>query len=188
MYKMKTMDLLGVYAIIKVFDILLVIAGLIAAIIVINALIKSNKRKEKKVNVPKLKEPPINQSAAKLAFLQNIRSFLPKLNSLYDSSYNSSDWTDAIIDTNNDDLIRLWKKINSDTSAILRVFASWGLTPDLCTSFICLQMHQEQYVKTDGSPLIVGQKYSVVKPCWIIVLKNNEDKFVKQVLLKGQVA
>lgn len=132
-------------------------------------------------------QKPLNLMAAKKAFLSNVIRFIPKLNSLCDGTYKSSDWTDDIIDINDEDLIGYWKKIHKDSKAILRVFSGWGLKPEMCSSFVSLEAHKELYTKADGTPIEVGKNYNVVKQCWILTEVNSDGKTVKRVLIKGEV-
>ena len=136
---------------------------------------------------PPLPPKPLNLMAAKKAFLNNINRFVSKLNSLCDGTYKSNDWTDDIIDINDEDLMGYWKKIHKDSKAILRVFSGWGLKPEMCSSFVSLEAHKELYTKTDGTPIEVGKNYNVVKQCWVLTEMNSDGKTVKKVLVKGEV-
>lgn len=129
----------------------------------------------------------LNLMAAKKAFLNNVVRFIPKLNSLCDGTYKSSDWTDDIVDINDEDLMGYWKKIHKDPKAILRVFSGWGLKPEMCSSFVSLEAHKELYTKADGTPIEVGKNYNVVKQCWVLTETNSDGKTVKRVLVKGEV-
>lgn len=130
---------------------------------------------------------PINLLAAKVAFLNNITRFVPKLNTLCDGTYNSSDWTEDIIDINDENLMAFWKKIHMDNKAILRVLSGWGLKPEMCSSFMCLAAHKELYTKADGTLIEVGKNYNVIKQCWILTEVDADGKTAKRVLVKGEV-
>ena len=57
-----------------------------------------------------------NKQSAKEAFVENVKKFVPNLNTLLDGTYNSSQWTEIIVDINNDELTSLWKKANKKSS------------------------------------------------------------------------
>lgn len=123
-----------------------------------------------------------NYVPAKEDFLKNIDRFLPYLNSLVDGTYNSEVWTDNIIDINNGELMTYWKKIHDNQESILRLLAMWGIKPDNCDSFEGMETYALTYETADGSPIVVGKKYKVIKPCWMITSDNS-----KKTLLKGIV-
>ena len=130
---------------------------------------------------------PLNQMAAKNAFLSNIKRFVPKLNSLLDGTYDDSDWTDDIIDINDPDLIEYWKKIYKDSKAVLRVLSGWGVKPEMCTSFVSMDTHKSMYTKADGTSIDIGKNYNVIKKCWILTNTNSEGKVSKTIIVKGEV-
>lgn len=129
---------------------------------------------------------PLNQMAAKTAFLNNINRFVPRLNSLCDGTYNGNDWIDDIVDINDDDLMFLWKKIYNDSKAIVRILSAWGLKPEMCTSFVCMDAHKDLYTLVDGAAIEVGKQYVVKQQCWILT-KNSNGESVKKVIVKGKV-
>lgn len=122
---------------------------------------------------------------AKDDFIANIDRFLPYLNSLIDGSYNSEIWTDNIIDINNDELMTYWKKIHNNQESILRLLAMWGIKCDDCNSFEGLDIYAHMYETTDGTPIIVGKRYKVVKPCWMITSDRNKKTLLKGVVENG---
>lgn len=126
--------------------------------------------------------------SAKDAFLGNIGRFKDLLPSLTDDTYNSKDWTDVIVDINNKNLIEYWNKVHRDKQTVLRILSSWGIKPDMCTSFVCMDAHRDLYILKDGGALEVGKKYNVVKRCWILTKTTNEGKSVKQVIVKGEIS
>lgn len=136
--------------------------------------------------VPKTAKP-INQMAAKSAFLKHVNQFAPRLNSLCDGTYKGSDWVDEIIEINDQDLIELWKKIHNESKAILRVLSGWGLKPEMCMSFVCMETHKNLYATANGLPMEIGKTYNVTKQCWILTTANAEGKNIKSVLVKGEV-
>lgn len=131
---------------------------------------------------------PLNLMAAKQAFINNIALFAPRLNSLCDGSYCSSDWTDDIIDINNEDLMLLWKRIHTDSNSVLRVLSTWGLKPDMCKSFISVEYHLGLYTLSDGSPIVIGKDYKVDKQCWLFTENDSEGNSVKRIIVKGVVS
>lgn len=128
--------------------------------------------------------PPVKPSkSAKVAFLENIDRFKTLFPTLCDGSFNSSDWTDNIIDIDNDELTMYWKKVHTSVDAWLRLLASWGLKPENCTSFKAMEVHKKMYVTKDGSEIILGQSYNVIQKCWIQTDSDNRNK----VLVMGKV-
>lgn len=130
----------------------------------------------------------INQMAAKRAFLENIDVFAPKLSTLLSDNYNQSEWTDEIIGINNPDLIQIWKKIYKNKESVLRLFSSWGLKPEMCSSFVCQPSNRELYQLTDHSMLEIGKKYIVTSMCWILTATNEKGENIKKVIIKGIVS
>lgn len=137
---------------------------------------------------PTKSQKPLNQMAAKIAFLNNITRFIPKLNTLLDDSYKGNDWTDDIIDINDPNLIEYWKIIYKDKKTVLRVLSVWGLKPDMCMSFLSTDAHRYMYTKADGTPIEIGKNYNVIKHCWILSQTNSAGKNKKTVIVKGEVA
>lgn len=128
--------------------------------------------------------PPVKQSkSAKVAFLENLDRFKDLLPTLCDSSFNSSDWTDIIIDIDNDELTMYWKKAHTSVDAWLRLLASWGLKPDNCTSFRAMDIHKKMYVTKKGTEITLGQSYNVIQKCWIQTDSDSRNK----VILMGKV-
>ncbi len=121
--------------------------------------------------------------SAKVAFLENLDRFKSLLPTLCNGSFNSSDWTDNIIDINNDELTMYWKKAHTSVDAWLRLLASWGLKPDNCTSFKAMEIHKKMYVTKDGAEIVMGQSYNVIQKCWIQTNSDNQSK----VLVLGKV-
>lgn len=128
--------------------------------------------------------PPVKPSkSAKVAFLENLDRFKTLLPTLCDGSFNSSDWTDNIIDIDNDELTMYWKKAHTSVDAWLRLLASWGLKPDNCTSFKAMDVHKKMYVTKNGTEITLGQSYNVIQKCWIQTDSDNRNR----VLVMGKV-
>ena len=119
-----------------------------------------------------------SSKSGKVAFLENIDRFKAFLPTLCDGTFNSSDWTDDIIDINNDELIEYWKKVHTSDKAWLRLLASWGLKPDNCISFKAMEVHKKMYVTKDGAEITLGQSYNVIQKCWIQTDSDNHKKVV----------
>lgn len=182
-------------------NIILWIGGVAVAAILGIYVYKASRKETKKILTPQnksdvvdnnklvdsAKPKPLNQMAAKVAFLNNISRFAPRLQSLCDGTYDHNDWVDDIIDINDDDLMCLWKKIHNDSKAIVRILSVWGLKPEMCTSFVCMDAHKDLYALTDGNEMEIGEKYVVKQPCWILTEVNSEGKSVKKVIVKGKV-
>lgn len=146
---------------------------------------KHDKRPTPTPPVKPLPPPPTAKpsKSAKVAFLENLDRCKALLPTLCDGSFNSSDWTDNIIDIDNDELTMYWKKAHTSVDAWLRLLASWGLKPDNCTSFKAMEIHKKMYVTKDGSEIILGQSYNVIQKCWIQTDSDNRTK----VLVMGKV-
>lgn len=116
--------------------------------------------------------------SAKVAFLENLDRFKALLPTLCDGSFNSSDWTDNIIDIDNDELTMYWKKAHTSVDAWLRLLASWGLKPDNCTSFKAMDVHKKMYVTKNGAEITLGQSYNVIQKCWIQTDSDSHNKVI----------
>lgn len=126
-----------------------------------------------------LPEPEKKSSkSAKVAFLENLDRFKALLPTLCDGSFNSSDWTDNIIDIDNDELTMYWKKAHTSVDAWLRLLASWGLKPDNCTSFKAMDVHKKMYVTKNGTEITLGQSYNVIQKCWIQTDSDSRNKVI----------
>lgn len=136
----------------------------------------------RKVTSPTSSKP---EMGANETFIKNINRFTTKLNSLLDASYNSNDWTDDIIDLNNEELTGIWKRIHKNVDSILRIFAMWGIKPENCTSFVGIDNYKEMYTTDTGAYIEKGIRYIVKSPCWILT-DNATGK--KEIILKGVVA
>lgn len=166
------------------------IALAIGAIVLIARMIKGGKgtqkpdKTDKKTTPtppvkPQLLTSPVKQSkSAKVAFLENLDRFKDLLPTLYDGSFNSSDWTDNIIDIDNDELTMYWKKAHTSVDAWLRLLASWGLKPDNCTSFKAMDVHKKMYVTKNGTEITLGQSYNVIQKCWIQTDSDSRNKVI----------
>lgn len=137
--------------------------------------------KLKRVQAP----PTPKQIGAKEAFVENIGKFITKLNSLLDGSYNSNNWTDDIIDLNNEELTAYWKKIYNKVNSILRMLAMWGIKPEKCSSFVGINSYKEMYVTDTGDSIEKGIRYIVKSPCWILTDNATGEK---KIILKGVVS
>lgn len=168
------------------------IALAIGAIVLIPKMRKGREETTKHGKRPTL-TPPIEplpptptakpSKSAKVAFLENLDRFKALLPTLCDGSFNSLDWTDTIINIDNDELTMYWKKAHTSVDAWLRLLASWGLKPDNCTSFIAMEVHKKMYVTIDGAEITLGQSYNVSQKCWIQTDSDNCSK----VLVMGKV-
>lgn len=134
---------------------------------------------------------PINQVAARTAFLNNISKFAALLPSLENGTYSQkevqSKWDDQVIDTNDWDLINMWQLVRKNPNSVKHIFAQWGLTPDLCTRFQCMDFHKGMYESTDGTLLENIKEYEVISPCWVLAETNIDGSIKKSVIYKGKV-
>ena len=163
------------------------IALAIGAIVLISKMRKEGektaKSSKKPTPTPPVKPlpspPPVKPSkSAKVAFLENIDRFQALFPTLCDGSFNSSDWTDNIIDIDNDELTMYWKKAHTSVDAWLRLLASWGLKPDNCTSFKAMDVHKKMYVTKNGTEITLGQSYNVIQKCWIQTDSDSRNKVI----------
>ena len=168
------------------------IALAIGAIVLISKMRKggeeTTKHGKRPTPTPPVKPlPPIPTAkpskSAKVAFLENLDRFKALLTTLCDGSFNSSDWTDNIIDIDNDELTMYWKKAHTSVDAWMRLLASWGLKPENCVSFIAMEVHKKMSVTIDGAEITLGQSYNVSQKCWILTDSDNCSK----VLVMGKV-
>lgn len=124
---------------------------------------------------------------AKDAFIENINLFKPLLRNLHLNSMDSQIWQEAIISTNNQELLDYWKKVKGNASSWLTILQMWGIKLDACQSFICIESYKELYETNDGTLLENGKKYSVESPCWILTKTDKYGKTSKEIILKGKV-
>lgn len=122
---------------------------------------------------------------AKECFIKNLSLFVPLLNSLR-SNMDIQGWKEAIISTQNDQLMQYWINIREKASAWETILQMWGLKCDTCTSFIGIEAYKEMYKQKDGSDIELGIKYRVIQPCWVLTFSDN-DKIVKTVVSHGIV-
>lgn len=123
--------------------------------------------------------------SAKDAFINNLSLFVPHLNSLLGNDYKEKTWTDFIIDINNEELTKYWKRVHSRPEAILRLLASWGICPDRCMEFVASKAECDNYDLADGEYITQGKPYVVVSNCWIYTTTEN-NQTIKKVILKGE--
>lgn len=152
-----------------------------------NNLLKKAKHNSIEKTESTTQQNQFNLIAAKKTFLNNIDKFIPKLDSLCDGTYNHKEWTEKIIEINDENLTSLWKNIFNNKEYILRILSQWGIKPEMCTSFFSLESHKELYIKNDGKDIEAGKKYKVIKQCWVSTQTNNEGKIIKSILTKGKV-
>lgn len=125
--------------------------------------------------------------SAKECFIQNIEKFTPFLPNLYKKNFNTTEWRDAIIGTNNYHLLQYWNKTKNRADAWITILQMWGIKYDPCMSFVCMEGHKELYQLENGNGVHIGIKYSVISPCWILTKTGSDGKVSKTLLLKGIV-
>ena len=150
----------------------------------LNAVMKPGKKEEPRETPKPAPEEPSKNMSAKEAFVENLDKFVPKLNTLLDGTYNSTQWSEIIVDINNDELTNLWKRANKKVDNVLRIFGMWGLKPEYCTSFVATEKDMEMYETLNGDAVIKGHKYIVKTPCWIL---TDDTQSKKTIVLKGAV-
>ncbi|MBR6847418.1 MAG: hypothetical protein IKM74_04735 [Bacteroidales bacterium] len=127
-----------------------------------------------------------NTIQAQQAFLKNLNRLLPFFSGVSEIKIDTEGLTDAIITINDEDLIAFWKKMVNRPDLWLSQMAAWGVKPDLCQSFVAMEKHKAQYMTTDNSELVLGEKYTVTSACWILTT-NEDGKIIKKVVKKGIV-
>lgn len=191
---------------------LLLVGGLIiAAGVVIIAKFLSNKKKDDepiKPATPKVKQQEIHGNSSKVvattptpqimkenfdkitsakdAFIKNISNFAPLLPTLR-ANMNAQDWKGAIVATQNMPLLQLWKQLQNKSEAWETVLQTWGIKCEDCSSFTAIQAYKDMYRLEDGSDVVIGNKYHVKQPCWVLTTYNVNDKAVKHIVCVGIV-
>ena len=191
---------------------LLLVGGLIiAAGVVIIAKFLSNKNKDDepiKPATPKVKQQEIHGNSRKVvattptpqimkenfdkitsakdAFIKNISNFAPLLPTLR-ANMNAQDWKEAIVATQNMPLLQLWKQLQNKSEAWETVLQTWGIKCEDCSSFTAIQAYKDMYRLEDGSDVVIGNKYHVKQPCWVLTTYNVNDKAVKHIVSVGIV-
>ena len=150
----------------------------------LNAVKKPGKKEEPRETPKPAPVEPSKKMSAKEAFVENVKKFVPNLNTLLDGTYNSSQWTEIIVDINNDELTNLWKRANKKSDNVLRIFGMWGLKPEYCTSFVATEKDKEMYETINGESIIKGHKYVVKSPGWIL---TDDTQSRNTIVLKGIV-
>lgn len=127
-----------------------------------------------------------NTIQAQRAFVENFDKLSRYFSGATQIKIDKEGLTDAIISINNEDLIAIWKKMANRPDLWINQMAAWGVKPDLCQSFVAMEKHKAQYMTTDNSELVLGEKYMVTSACWILTT-NEDGKSVKKVVKKGIV-
>lgn len=136
---------------------------------------------------PQIKEEKLDKiTPAKDAFIKNISKFAPLLPTLR-TNMNAQEWKEAIVSTQNMQLLQYWKKFQNKSKAWETVLQMWGIKYEDCSSFTAIQAYKGMYRLEDGSDIIIGNKYLVEQPCWLLTTYNNDDKAVKNVVCVGIV-
>lgn len=192
-------------------NLLLVGGFIIAAGVIIIVKFLSNKRTDKnsikpampnarqqelQSNSTKIKVPLPSSSktwenfdkitSAKDAFIKNISNFAPLLPTLR-ANMNAQDWKEAIVATQNMSLLQLWKQLQNKSEAWETVLQTWGIKCEDCSSFTAIQAYKDMYRLEDGSDVVIGNKYHVKQPCWVLTTYNVNDKAVKHIVSVGIV-
>ena len=126
----------------------------------------------------------INMAAAQKAFFTNLNKFVPLLNG---SKIDLDKWSDAVIDTNDEDLTALWYKMVNRPDLWINQMASWGLKQERCESFTAMDKHIRLYATVNGAEITLGQKYIVKSPCWLLTSQDENGRVIKKVVKKGIV-
>lgn len=125
-----------------------------------------------------------NVTSAKEGFISHLSVFSPILDSLR-GEMDINAWQNAIMSTNNGELIRMWKQ--TKPQAWETILQMWGIKCEECSSFTAIQAYKGMYRVKDSSEIVIGEKYHVEKPCWILTTCNSENKTIKRVVKVGVV-
>lgn len=123
---------------------------------------------------------------AKDAFVKNISKFAPLLSTLR-TNMNTQEWKEAIAATQNMQLIQYWKQLQGKSEAWETILQTWGIKCEDCSSFTAIQPYKGMYRLEDGTDIVIGNKYYVKQPCWVLTTYNDNDKAVKRVVSVGVV-
>ena len=126
-------------------------------------------------------------TSAKDAFVRNINLFVPLIDELSTGRVDVNKWSDAVISTDSNNLLSVWRKYLKNVSLWENQLASWGIKRDLCVAFVAMEYHKEFYEDKDGQELQLGIKYQVVSSCWIQTISDTNGNCSKKVVKKGIV-
>lgn len=127
-----------------------------------------------------------NTAIAKQTFIKSIDSFIPLFRKLSDSKEAKEAWTDAVIDTNDFNLIAIWKLcVNKPFASWINILASWGIKAEKCTGLIYSELYNGMYITESEEDLQPGKEYIVTEPCWILTYEDADGITQKKVLLAG---
>ena len=177
---------------------LLLIGGGVLAATVITAKIKRNNKNISDDSVPPVegakerKSPKsLDKRPASVAFAENLDKFAPLLPGIEKGEIDSEKWKEAIINTNNEQLILYWKNVvgNKDLATRwLKVFLEpCGVHYDNCMSFVTTPIYAERYALKNGMRIVEGDTYNVISPCWLYSSYDKDDVETITVLYKGIV-
>ena len=180
----------------ELYTLFLIGGGVIAATAVTATIMRNNNKTdnfvqpddcEKERNATK----PLDKRPASVAFAENLDKFIPLLPGIEKGEINSEAWKEAIINTNNEQLILYWKNVvgNKDLAKKwLKVFLEpCGVNSDNCESFVASPIYVERYTLENGHPLVVGNHYNVITPCWLYSSFDDDETERVTVLHKGIV-
>lgn len=128
--------------------------------------------------------PPMQNVPASVAFCNNVDRFIPLLNGVEKGDIEWKAWSDVVIDINNSNLISIWKSVLNKPDAWVRVMASWGLSCDSCIEFAYVKGREELYDNENKTPMLVGHKYIVLSPSWIMTTSEGKKRVIKKGIVK----
>lgn len=128
--------------------------------------------------------PPVPNVPASVAFCNNVDRFIPLLNGVEKGDIEWKAWSDVVVDINNFNLINIWKSVLNKPDAWIRVMASWGLRCDSCIEFTYVKGREELYDNKDKTPMLVGNKYTVLSPSWIMTTSEGKKRVIKKGIVK----
>lgn len=168
-----------------------VLLGLGALALVVKASLRDKTNGKKCSNSTKHKlledKPKVEKKwePAEVAFKNNLNQFVTLLRGVTSNSItNKEDWTNIIVEINNDDLIDMWKEGINRPELWVTYLQTFNVQMDWVESFVSVHEYREMYDVYEGGELELGEKYYVKSPCWLYTDSDNR----KTVLLKGKVS
>lgn len=132
----------------------------------------------------------------KQAFVEDINQYLPLLKKLQLGEFSSSEWTAAIVNQYNSNIVDLWTEIcsqnGSNSSKLLSDWRieleSFGVRIDESKSFIYHEGKNSPYISSGNITLVDGTKYRIKKPAVVLTKEDFDGNVSKSVLLYGEIA
>lgn len=132
----------------------------------------------------------------KLAFVEDIDQYLPLLKKLQLGEFTPSEWTTAIVNQYNTNIVDLWTEIyKQNGSNLTKLLSDWkielesfGVRIDESKSFIYHEGKNSPYITLGNFTLVDGAKYKIIKPAVVLTKEDFDGNVRKSVLLYGEIA